>query len=206
MDSKHSSVNSTVQTPIYPPPDDPYCVRMKIPGKCDFCNRNFYSVAAQESGAQRYQGSLTAEEAQAEINRMLKDARDDIAYVKAMLESHGSLLASRWSKKSVDKRGQLLCASADFCFGQWPPGSSRNIEKSPEDYYTAWFPEESKKRATAYALWIHAKDFAEDRTKLLTLLHLRTEYPLQSWAMHDSIGCEAMFREAMDLPYNPHCV
>ena len=206
MGSEQPPLNSIAKTPIYPPPEDPYCAGTIPPGKCQFYNRNFYSVTAQESGAQRYHGSLTTEEAQAEIDRLLKEARGDIAHVKAMLQTHGDLIASRWAKKSIDKRGQLLCATAEFCFGEWPPGSTRQREKSPEDYFTAWFPEESKKRQTAYALWIHAKDFAEDRSKLLTLLHLRTEYPPQSWAMYDSIGCKAMFDEAMDLPYNPHCV
>lgn len=41
---------------------------------------------------------------------------------------------------------------------------------------------------------------------LLTLLHLRTEYPLQDWATYDTSESEAAFLRATDLPYRTHCV
>jgi hypothetical protein len=42
--------------------------------------------------------------------------------------------------------------------------------------------------------------------KLLTLLHLHTDNPPQSWAVYDRIESGALFEQAMDLPYNPKCV
>lgn len=197
-------IDPTATTRIHPPPDDSYCRGTLLPGRCDLCNRNLYSVAAQESGVQRYHRSLTAQEAQAEINSLLTGIRRDIAELKVKLHTHGDLIASRWSKKSVDKRGRLLCAFADFCFGEWPPLLS--TEKLPVSNFTVWFPEESRKKLSPFALWIQANDFAEDRLKLLALLHLRAEHSPQSWATYDTIQSGKLFKRALDLPHNPHCV
>lgn len=204
MDARKLEINSAATTRVYPPPENPYCLGTIPPGRCDSCNRNFYSVAAQTSGVQRYHGSLTAEEAQAEINNLLTRIREDKADLKAKLHTRGDLIISRWSKKSIDKRGQLLCSSARFCFGEWPPVSS--TEELPDGHFIAWLPEESKRTSSPYALWIQTKEFAEDRSKLLAFLHLRTEHSPQSWAMHDTIESENLFEKALDLPYNSHCV
>lgn len=204
MDSQQLRIDSTATAQIYPPPDSSICRGAMLPGECGYCNRNFYSVAAQASGVQRYKGSLTTEEAQAEINSLLMEIHEDIADLKIKLQKFGDLIASRWSKKSIDKRGQLLCASAGFCFGEWPPVLS--TETLSKTHLSAWFPEESRKTSSPYASWIQAKEFAEDRSKLLTLLHLRTEHSPQSWAMYDTIGSDQLFEKALELPYNPHCV
>ena len=204
MDSQQLRIDSTATVQIYSPPDSSVCRGAILPGKCGYCNRNSYSVAAQASGVQRYKGSLTTEEAQAEINSLLMEIHEDIADLKIKLQKFGDLIASRWSKKSIDKRGQLLCASAGFCFGEWPPVLS--TETSFKTHFSPWFPEESRKTSSLYASWIQAKEFAEDRSKLLTLLHLRTEHSPQSWAMYDTIGSGQLFEKASELPYNPHCV
>jgi hypothetical protein len=130
--------------------------------------------------------------------------RKDIGDLRAKLHQFGDVIVSRWSKKSIDKRGQLLCASAGFCFGEWPP--ILLTDETPKNHFTTWFPKEIRQTSSPYAHWIQAKDFAEDRSKLFALLHLRTEYPPQSWAMHDTIGSEQLFEQALDLPYNPNCV
>lgn len=195
---------TAASTRIYPPPEDSHRGDPFHPDDCAHCNGNYYSVAAQANGLQRYQGLLSINEARAEINSLLYGTMREIASLKDVLQDYGNLIASRWSKKSTDKRGRLLSASAEFCFGAWPPGPStgRIIDTS----FTEWYPEESKNPIWPYAAWIQAKDFAEDSSKLLTLLHLRTEYPPQDWAIYDTSESREAFVRATDLPYNSQCV
>lgn len=191
-------------TELHPPPAGLHCGDPTQQSNCEYCEGNFYSTAVQESGKRRYHGSVTAEEAQNEINRTIKETSENLFYVKSKLDTHGDLIVSWWSKRSIDKRGALLSTAAASCFGQWPPVSETN--PVPNSLFSGWHPTASREKVFPYALWLRGKDFAEDRMKLLQLLFLRTEHTLQDWAMHDTIESRTVFRQAIALPYTSHCV
>lgn len=190
---------ATTSTQIHPPPQS---LHGGYRDDCEVCNRNFYTVAAQESGKQYYYRSFTPEEAQAEIYGEIAAAQEKYLYLQSMLQIHGDTVIRRWSKKTKDKRGATLSTAAAFCFGEWPPVP----EPIFKTYDTAWHPESCRDSRYPYATWIRGKDFAEDRMRLLRLLHLRTEYSLQRWAMYDTIESDTVFAEALGVPYSPHCV
>jgi hypothetical protein len=148
MGPEQPPAHSIAETRIFPPPEDSHCDPLQE-YDCEHCNDNYYSVATQASGAQRYQGSLNTVEAQAAIRNLLTKSQENVDYIKGKLQSHGNVLASRWSKKSIDKRRKLLSASAEFCFGAWPPRPS--TDRVPETRFSSRYPEESRKTVWPFA-------------------------------------------------------
>jgi hypothetical protein len=197
-------IDTAPATRIYPQPAEWCNGCTREHGHCEYCKGNFYSTVAQESGAQQYSGSFSTEEAQTKIQSDILEARENLSYIQSKLHTHGDLILSRWSKKSKEKRGALLSTAAGFCFGAWPPVTF--TDPLPSTPLTAWCDKECREFVWPYACWIRAKDFAEDRMRLLTLLHLRTEHSLQSWVMHDTIESRAVFNKGLYVPYNPSCV
>lgn len=74
------------------------------------------------------------------------------------------------------------------------------------DDYIRWHPEKACETHRPYAWWILVKDFAEDRMKLVSLLHLRTEHTSQAWAMFDTLESHYVFKSRQDATYSPVCV
>jgi hypothetical protein len=124
-----------------------------------------------------------------------------------MLSTHGDLIAQRWMKKSKDKRGRLLDSAALDCFGSWPPLKQR--EQAP---WCPEFPEDpiSMNLMLGTGLlgsWINIDEFVEDKTKLLSLLHVRTAFPPGDWASFDSREMKRYFvAPLVPLMFSAKCV
>lgn len=204
MDSKTPAATPTNTTGIYSPPPETHSDCPLRGVDCEHCNWNYYTIAAQKEGTRLHHGSLTPEDAQVLTNNVIRETRKNLSDVKDKLQTHGDLILSRWSKKSKDKRGALLSTAAELCFGPWPPVSCK--DPMPEDCCLLWIPEKMDVNCSTFAPWMRVTNFAEDRKRLLTLLHLRTEHSLQSWAMHDTMESEVAFTLPGYLPYSPCCV
>jgi hypothetical protein len=204
------SLEPMIPPPAHPPQDtwnDGHAPSSKHDGDCEHCKRNYHSAEAQRRGTRSYGATFTREEAQAQLRSMMIDTEINLACVKQTLRTHGDLILSRWSKKSQDKRGITLNAAAPFCFTSWPPEQATSIV--PDEHagdYMRWHPSRAKETHWSYAWWMLARLFAEDRMKLISLLHLRTEYPSQTWAMFDTIESERAFRMKGHAPYSTCCV
>jgi len=162
---------------------------------CPLCENHFWSVKIQESGHNEYEGKLNDEEAAYSIRMLLEDVRGDTDYVKAKLETHGDLILTRWSKKSMAKRADILSTAAPGIFGEWP-------RKLRQRAYAEWAEAQPEKAATEndrylpslqqrysicpWAEWLEIEDFMQGLMKLLSLLHLRTEYASADWALFDT--------------------
>jgi hypothetical protein len=81
--------STAAPTQIYPPPEGTHGGDAFHLGNCAHCNGSYYSVAAQASGIQRYQGSLSTKEARAEINSLLWGTQRETASLKDVLQNYG---------------------------------------------------------------------------------------------------------------------
>jgi hypothetical protein len=201
--------------PMIPPPEHPpqdiwkdgYTLSNKDDGDCEHCERNYHSTDAQMQGLRSYGDLFTHKQAQRQLKLLMNETDSNLAYVKQKLQTHGDLILSRWSKKSQDKRGITLSTAAPFCFGVWPPKQAPSVVPDQDaDDFIKWHPSRANETHWAYAWWLLARPFAEDRMKLISLLHLRTEYPSRTWAMFDTIESEYAFRAMGEAPYSTCCV
>lgn len=151
-----------------------------------YSETHYYSVESQRAGRQNYKGAIGDAEAQKLLDRTMEMTTSCLANVKTLLKTHGDHVLRRWSKKTKKQRAILLSTAAKSCFGEINPTSST---LSTDGWI--WGP------------WLRPSDFAEDRMLLLSLLHVRTAFPIQEWAAFDTIQTAAVFDSATShLPYN----
>jgi hypothetical protein len=183
-----------IPPPEHPPQDiwkDGYTLSNKHDCDCEYCERNYHSTDAQMQGLRSYGDIFTHRQAQRQLKLLMSETDSNLAYVKQKLQTYGDLILSRWSKKSQDKRGITLSTAAPFCFGAWPPKQAPSVVPDQDaDGFIKWHPSRANETHWAYAWWLLARPFAEDCMKLISLLHLRTEYPSSTWAMFDTIESE----------------
>jgi hypothetical protein len=143
---------------------------------------------------------------------MLELVVDRVEYLKSMLSTHGDLIVQRWTKKTKDKRGVLLDSVARNCFGPWPPITRRQLELFADDYGYRGSCEDpsfmtSMLGSGLCSSWINMEEFAEDKMKLLSFLHVRSAYPPCDWASFDAHEMKRYFRTPLaPLMFNAKCV
>lgn len=180
---------------IFPPPEGTHLPEGTDPG-CSMCEESYYSVRLQElsigfsSPDNRkwpiYEGPCSDEAAQQAINKINDMILEDLAHVKDNLKSHGDLILKRWTKKSKDKRGTLLSSAARVCFGTWSP-QNRKLGLTEEESDIFGPISFSVLFGTGGGgASINIEEFAEDKIKLLSLLHVRSSHAPRDWAMFDS--------------------
>ena len=166
---------------------------------CHICDQHFRTRQSQVHLSFRYIGVLDDVAAAQSIRDEVASTAADLEYVKAKLRSHGDLILARWTKRSKEKRGMFLSSAAEDNFGPWPPGPRSSTLSDEDDGCTCGqhrrsHLEQAKELARQqvrygcfwFGDWLQIEDFARDRSKLLTLLHLRTAYPPSSWAIFDT--------------------
>ncbi|KAK4889797.1 hypothetical protein LTR27_011414 [Elasticomyces elasticus] len=132
------------------------------------------------------------------IKQTLSEINTRRTTLHQVLETHGDLILARWSKKSRDKRTAILESTKVF-------GGTAQLDRGSND--GTWM--RSSGRAFAGATWLDIQLLAEDRMKLLTLLHLRTAYPASAWALTDTKESMPYFGRSgpdCDTFFNAQCV
>ncbi|KAK5114400.1 hypothetical protein LTR85_010222 [Meristemomyces frigidus] len=192
---------------IFPPPA---CLH----DDCALCFEHFRPVQEQREKHLKYTRQLSDAQAGEVIRHLILQTTCDLNHVRAKLQSHGDLILTRWTKKSKEKRALVLSSAAPEVFGQWPqpPQSkdSADYERRPGDLFA---PEdilpcvEQRYSICPFADWLEIQGFMEDRMKLLSLLHLRTEFPPPDWAVFDIRGTSFAFCAGwLPVPFNAKCV
>ena len=88
---------------LYPPPPETDC----HPPGCDFRNKMYRTLESQGEG-HYYSGHLSDKMAQHLINIHIRDAKMHRVALQSILETHGDLILSRWTKKSKQKRADFF--------------------------------------------------------------------------------------------------
>jgi hypothetical protein len=157
---------STMELPvIYPPPEGAHI-------DCELCDLHFFSVEDQQSSERVYKTSINDDEAQAAVTSLLTNAKNDMNYVKDRLNSHGDLIIKRWSKRSRDRRRELMCDAAKEIFGdvaRFGPLHSPEFVQSRKQQYGIerwrWAERLFKSRAWGgcwFGQWLNVTELAED--------------------------------------------
>ncbi|KAK5701128.1 hypothetical protein LTR17_022850 [Elasticomyces elasticus] len=165
---------------------------------CRDCGAQYLSTTIQQSHECLYPASYTYAMAAAKIKKSLHDIDVHRTTLHEVLETHGDLILARWSKKSRDKRTVLLESTKIF-------GGTAELDRRPND--STWM--QSSGRIFAGATWLDIQLLAEDRMKLLSLLHLRTAYPASAWALTDTKESMPYFGRSgpdCDTFFNAQCV
>lgn len=187
---------------------------------CYICDQNYRSMHSQGPLSFRYVGTLDDAAAAQCIQEQMATTKEDLSYIGAKLQSHGDLLLTRWTKRSKENRGMTLSSLAEEIFGAWPPGGRSSTLREEHDgclcgEHLRSRLEQVKKVARQhvryghfrYGEWPQIEDFAQDKSKLLTLLHLRTAYPPETWAVFDTEAASITWDLALSpVVFNSGCV
>lgn len=195
---------------IYPPPDGVHL-------DCELCDLHFFSVDDQRSSERLYKTRIDDDEAQTAITSLLTDAKNNIDYVIEKLNSHGDLILKRWSKRSRDRRKELMSNAAGHIFGEWarlgPLYSPEYVESRKRQIGTErwrWAERIFKSGAWGgcwFGQWLKVTELAEDWRRMIVLLHVRTTYSAQDWTAFDICQLAGAWCNADgSSEYNPHCV
>lgn len=170
--NKAPQAPDTGPRPIHPPPDI-------LDGNCTIFVRHFISLEGQQDSKCRYYTGFSDNYAQGFIHSSMASTLEDLEYVRVKLKTHGDVILSSWSQKSVEKPKALLL-EVDWVFSDIPS----NVRKT--DKRTSFTPYPSGHSNCAWGHWFDTGIFARDRMRLMSLLHARTEYSLDQWAMFDT--------------------
>ncbi|KAK3627149.1 hypothetical protein LTR56_019363 [Elasticomyces elasticus] len=167
---------------------------------CYDCEAQYLPVDIQKSGELMYSGQFTDEEAKKHIKTLLDIIKAARTTLSQTLKTHGDLILNRWSKKSKEKRAALLTSTTLL-------GAAAAGNDGP-DPLDRWI--RSNGMTWNGARWMVLKPFAEDRMRLLSLLHLRTTYPPSAWGLVDTRESMASFGHpdptVSQLYFNANCV
>lgn len=171
---------------IYPPPvtieDDPNDVKTPL-------DEHYLSIDAQQTGVKRYREGVEDTQAQESLDRLLRETRSNAKHIKVTLVSHGDVVLSRWKKYSHGKRATLPRAVSSETFKDWH--QIETFRSNP-----ASDPWEQKRGSIGCIRWLNSSSIgqlSQDRMRILSLLHVRSEYEPQQWAALDTRSARATF-------------
>ena len=174
---------------IYPPPHSAH-------KDCSICEQHFLSVEDQKSEAARKVTTYNDHDAQLLLNKMRLATLQDIKHFYDLLLSHGDVILSRWKKYSRVKREKLLSEASMFF--RLPP---RKVDAETNPFGPRPMVHEA-------IPGLVTDGFFQDYMKLLSLLHVRSEYLPDRWAAFDcrSTHFSASQSRSKEYMYNPGAV
>ncbi|TVY16872.1 hypothetical protein LARI1_G006322 [Lachnellula arida] len=112
----------------------------------------------------------------------MKQITSDLAYLRHQWSSYGKTIMNRWKKKSRDKRAALLKEADPALFEkQWVAAlfTSRQLQGTGQL--------DARKYRNAILLdYLNVDGLKSDPTRLIGLVHNRTRYGPEQWALHDN--------------------
>jgi hypothetical protein len=130
-------------------------------------------VETQQKNGHCWIAELDNGSAQAHLSRLLYNTEKNLQHVRNMLHSHGDLILARWKKYTPKRRTELLKKAS--------PTVLDIPSLEPHDKFTS-----SHDTATAFASWLNTAELGGDRMRLMSVLHVRSEYGPEQWAAFDT--------------------
>ncbi|CAG8950578.1 hypothetical protein HYFRA_00002787 [Hymenoscyphus fraxineus] len=153
------------------------------PCSCKICCNSFRDPAVQvpPSGAS-YSLELTDSQSKSIASKHLQNIKQDLTYLREQWSSNGKTIASRWKKKSRDKRvGYLTTADPNLFEKQWFAPMFTNKELGRPTQFDA-----RKYRQIILLDYLTIDGLKSDPTRLLGLLQNRILHGPEEWAIHDN--------------------
>jgi len=165
---------------------------------CRTCEQHFLIEEAQPPYVTRKFVALDDEMAERWLFKTLGETKEHLHHVKGMISSHGDVILSRWKKFSQAKRAKLLNTAA--------PEILLSPLCEPADYITSLDPKIEVGHAAIPGR--ETNGFGHDYMKLLSLLHVRSEYDPSQWAAFDTRSTQSLCSQSTwkQYLYNPRAV
>jgi hypothetical protein len=110
--------------------------------------------------------------AQALLSDHMSDTRKNLQHVRNMLRSHGDLILARWRKYNPKRRAELLNKASSL----FTVPSRKFLDEL----------DASEDHANVFVSWLDVAELSEDRMRLMSLLHVRSEHGPEQWAAFDT--------------------
>lgn len=164
---------------VYPPPSSAH-------RGCDTYNQHYLPVQRQQYGKPRSISSVDDVQAQTLLLEYLNDTKKSLQHVSESLITHGDVILARWKEYGGDARAELLCKASDSLF---PDLSDYESIAKQQDL------ELDREKTRGLVPWLEVTSFSQDFMKLLSLLHVRTEYGPEQWATFNTRSSYYAFSE-----------
>ncbi|TVY60832.1 hypothetical protein LSUE1_G008594, partial [Lachnellula suecica] len=160
----------------------PYTVR-EPPCECATCRQSFRSMSQQiPPTGWSYSWGGCDDDDRTLAAGAVKSVREDLAYLRTQWSAYGKTIMNRWKKKSRDKRATLLKEADPTLFEkQWVAAlfTSRQLDGTGQM--------DARKYRNALLLdYLNVDGLKSDPARLMGLIHNRTLYGPEEWALHDN--------------------
>lgn len=173
------------------------------PCDCPDCQTGFYAAEEQYQPQFSYRRSLSDDDAKGIVHAYVKQTKEARACLAGLLTSHADVLMQRWKKRSQDKRQVLLKDVApDLEERQWilPRYSYMDERKLIHS-------RNQTRRRQLLLPWLSVEVLKTNPAILFALLHYRTRYPPQDWAVFDCRQITLSWASGwLDVDYSAMCV
>ncbi|KAK3632814.1 hypothetical protein LTR56_016137 [Elasticomyces elasticus] len=177
---------------------------------CKVCRGQYRSITTQKSLlGRKYNGQCTDAEAAKVITDHIKDTIGKLAEVRQLLQDHGNTIKKRFEKRSPQKRADLIrAAMPDMYPIKWLEAYYVFDEFGEDKADTQYRHLERASRRKCWLLpYLNIETLSNDPTKLLVLLHLRSNYRLEDFLPYDVERTKMGFEDHhLKIKYNPHAV
>ncbi|KAL9113688.1 MAG: hypothetical protein Q9227_002133 [Pyrenula ochraceoflavens] len=164
---------------------------------CDECQQQYFQGAFEQIPGQ---DDLTDTAANDLIQNYLRSIQEDKAWLKKCVGEYGTRLVNTWcTQKSQAQRKALLCDIFPNAHrGGW------SLFEYAAKKGCVWNEENEK---FWFMFYLSTDSLANDRSKLLRLLHTRTTSALEDWFAFDLIQTEFLCKcQRWRCKFNPNCV
>lgn len=173
------------------------------PCECPDCQTGFYAGQEQYQPQFSYHRRLSDDAAKRIIRSYVKQTQEARARLAGLLLSHADVLMQRWKKRSQDKRRVLLNSVApDLEESQWIL-----FRYSYMDERKLLHSRNQSRRRQLLLPWLSVEGLKTNPAMLFALLHYRTRYPPQDWAVFDCRQLTLSWASGwLDVDYSAMCV
>lgn len=173
------------------------------PCECPDCQTGFYAAQEQYQPQLSYCRRLSDDDAKGIVHSYVKQTIEARARLAGHLRSHADVLMKRWTKRSQDKRQALLKQAApDLEESQWilPRYSYMEERKIIHN-------RNQSRRRQLLLPWLSVEVLKTNPAVLFALLHYRSLYPPQDWAVFDCSQMTLSWASGwFDVDYSAMCV
>ena len=173
------------------------------PCECSDCQTGFYTAKEQYQPGFSYCRRLSVDDAKGIVHSYVKQTNEARARLAGHLRSHADVFMSCWKKCSQDKRQALLKnAAPDLEERQWILTRYSYMDESK------FIHSRSQSRRRQLLLpWLSVEVLKTNPAVLFALLHYRSLYPPQDWAVFDCRQITLSWASGwLDVDYSAMCV
>ena len=136
---------------------------------CKECAKHFRPLFEQQMGSRMYADEISEKAARNMAATFTTEISSNLTYLREKLNTCGTAILNRWSKKNEDRRKELILEASPDLFRKKHPQAHISYA------FSGWLPKRPH-RATFLLPYLTVEDLSDDKSKLLNLLYYRTQH------------------------------